>query len=219
MGENEQGGMLRTVIVLGLVALIAAVVTLSVVGLTQNASKQRDASVDMISDAVNANVGWQDDYKTSKFRYDAASFDDNAHTVSISGYKTGNNSKSSLVIPSTLLKDGIVYKITEIDNAAFISNKLTSIVIPDSVVSVGSGAFMGNDLTSVTFSKSMSNIESTSFAQNDFVTVTIPANIQRINGSAFMSNLSLQQVVIENHDASIDKAAFWGNDKIKFIYK
>ena len=33
MGENEQGGMLRTVVVVGLVALIAAVITLGVVGL------------------------------------------------------------------------------------------------------------------------------------------------------------------------------------------
>lgn len=33
MGENEQGGMLRTVVVIGLVALIAAVITMGVVGL------------------------------------------------------------------------------------------------------------------------------------------------------------------------------------------
>ena len=33
MGENEQGGMLRTVVVVGLVALIAAVITMGVVGM------------------------------------------------------------------------------------------------------------------------------------------------------------------------------------------
>lgn len=33
MGENEQGGMLRTVVVVGLVALIAAVITMGVIGM------------------------------------------------------------------------------------------------------------------------------------------------------------------------------------------
>ena len=33
MGENEQGGMLRTVVVVGIVAMIALIVTLGVVGL------------------------------------------------------------------------------------------------------------------------------------------------------------------------------------------
>lgn len=36
MGENEQGGMLRTVVVVGLVAMVALIVTLGVVGLKNN---------------------------------------------------------------------------------------------------------------------------------------------------------------------------------------
>lgn len=39
MGENEQGGMLRTVVVVGIIAMVALVVTLGVVGLKSNMSK------------------------------------------------------------------------------------------------------------------------------------------------------------------------------------
>lgn len=45
MGENEQGGMLRTVVVVGLVALIAAVVIFGVVGLNASMNKNSDTAV------------------------------------------------------------------------------------------------------------------------------------------------------------------------------
>lgn len=45
MGENEQGGMLRTVTVLGLVALIAAVVLVSIGGLKALAKQNMDAAI------------------------------------------------------------------------------------------------------------------------------------------------------------------------------
>lgn len=45
MGENEQGGMLRTVTVVGLVALIAAVVMMGVVGLKASMNKNTDTAV------------------------------------------------------------------------------------------------------------------------------------------------------------------------------
>lgn len=45
MGENEQGGMLRTVIVVGLVALIAVVVTMGVVGMKASMTKNSNTAV------------------------------------------------------------------------------------------------------------------------------------------------------------------------------
>ena len=49
MGENEQGGMLRTVIVVGLVALIAAVITMGVVGLKGSMTKNTDRAVGAVA--------------------------------------------------------------------------------------------------------------------------------------------------------------------------
>lgn len=45
MGENEQGGMLRTVVVIGLVALIAAVITMGVVGMKASMTKNTATAV------------------------------------------------------------------------------------------------------------------------------------------------------------------------------
>lgn len=49
MGENEQGGMLRTVVVVGLVALIAAVITVGVVGLKNNMTENTDRAVSAVA--------------------------------------------------------------------------------------------------------------------------------------------------------------------------
>ena len=48
MGENEQGGMLRIVVVVGLVAMVALIITLGVVGLKNNMSKNTDRAVGTI---------------------------------------------------------------------------------------------------------------------------------------------------------------------------
>ena len=45
MGENEQGGMLRTVVVVGLVAMVALIITLGVVGLKNNMTRNTDRAV------------------------------------------------------------------------------------------------------------------------------------------------------------------------------
>lgn len=45
MGENEQGGMLRTVVVVGIIAMIALIVTLGVVGLKNSMTKNTDRAV------------------------------------------------------------------------------------------------------------------------------------------------------------------------------
>ena len=248
MGEKEQGGMLRTIVVIGLISMMAVIIISLVVGLTRTVSKQSDAGVDVISKAVNVdtnskttnvNAGDQDDYETSKFKY--ASFDNKNHTVTIMGYKIRNNQESSLVIPSTVMKDGVVYKITKIGDHAFADNELTSIVIPDGVTEIGMAAFQGNNLTSIiipdsvvsvrkqafclnhltsiTFSKSMSVVEFASFSDNNLETVTIPANIQIINQDAFKDNYNLKQVVIENHDVSINQDAFMDDGNVKIIHK
>lgn len=46
MGENEQGGMLRTVVVVGIVALIAAVITMGVVGMKASLRSKTVLAVD-----------------------------------------------------------------------------------------------------------------------------------------------------------------------------
>lgn len=49
MGENEQGGMLRTVVVVGIVAMVALIITLGVVGLKGSMLKNTDRAVGAIA--------------------------------------------------------------------------------------------------------------------------------------------------------------------------
>lgn len=49
MGENEQGGMLRTVVVIGIIAMVALIITLGVVGLKNNMSKNTDKVVGTVA--------------------------------------------------------------------------------------------------------------------------------------------------------------------------
>lgn len=49
MGENEQGGMLRTVVVVGIVAMATLIVTLGVIGLKSNMTKNTDSAVGAVA--------------------------------------------------------------------------------------------------------------------------------------------------------------------------
>lgn len=51
MGENEQGGMLRTVVVVGIIAMVALIITLGVVGLKNNMTKNTNSAVGAVATA------------------------------------------------------------------------------------------------------------------------------------------------------------------------
>ena len=55
MGENEQGGMLRVVVVVGLVALIAAVVIFAVIKLKGTMTSTTDSASAGVSKAITDN--------------------------------------------------------------------------------------------------------------------------------------------------------------------
>lgn len=57
MGEKEQGGMLRNVVVVGLVAIIAIVMIFAVTGLKDSASDARNSGVTAIKTAYNPDYG------------------------------------------------------------------------------------------------------------------------------------------------------------------
>ena len=52
MGENEQGGMLRTVVVIGIIAMVALIITLGVVGLKDNMLKNQTNALQTVSKGV-----------------------------------------------------------------------------------------------------------------------------------------------------------------------
>ena len=214
MGENEQGGMLRVVVVVGLVALIAAVIIGGVVVSKANMNKHVTATTSLVEKQANTASG-TDDEATTIFKY--GKFDAGAKTVEIQGFDKSKSDwekhSQDLTIPSEYVKDGVTYKIVSIGSLAFYANQLTSVTIPNSVVSIGEYAFTNNQLTSVMIPNSVISIGNSAFEFNQLTSVTIPNSVTSIEKYAF-SNNKLTSVTVPNTVTSLDATAFDYNVKI-----
>ena len=192
MGENEQGGMLRVVVVLGIIALIAAVVIGGVVASKANMNKHVNDTTSLVGkmankDSANSSKGVTDDESTTIFKY--GSFDEGAKTVEIAGFDESkpNWDKYSrdLTIPSEYVKNGVTYKVVSIERMSFSEKQLTSVTIPNSVTSIGDWAFSKNQLTSVTIPNSVTSISGYVFYNNKLTSVTIPNTVTSLGGHVF----------------------------------
>jgi len=168
VGENEQGGMLRNVVVVGLVALIAAVVIYAVIGLKGNMLAGTSTATDSIQKQLGSNSNDNsnvvtDDYDTSNYFY---SDPDSNNMVTITGMKTGVRTALSgtVVIPSYLQKNGKKYTVNKIDGYVYSNSKITGVVIPGTIESIGDSAFQYTSLTSVIIPDSVKTIGSSAFS-------------------------------------------------------
>jgi hypothetical protein len=95
----------------------------------------------------------------------------------IGDWAFGNNnysSDSNNKLTSVVLPNSVTYIGA---NAFFNNTYLTSIVIPDSVTYIGDRAFENNSLTSVVIPDSVTSIGKSAFSDNELTSVTIGANV------------------------------------------
>jgi hypothetical protein len=141
---------------------------------------------------------------------------------------SGNTCRGIAEIPAEATKVGgfannpnlssIVFlgeNVRSIENLAFYSTGLTSIVIPASVVTIGSEAFIHSQLTSVTFGQGsrLQSIGQSAFAANQALTqVTLPASLTTIGNYAFRYNRNLQSLTFEPGSQLVSIADFAFHD-------
>ena len=134
------------------------------------------------------------------------------NTITIIGY---NGSVRDVVIPQTLY--GL--RVTGIGNEAFYRKGLTSVVIPNTVITIesvpinrySSGAFAGNpNLTRVTLENSIRTIGSYAFAGTGLTEIVIPNSVTSIGARAF-ENSSIRRVTFGSGLRTIGDGAFYRN--------
>ena len=105
-------------------------------------------------------------------------------TIGQSAFFNGYLKNTWEKLTSVILPDSII----TIGGNAFHSNALTSIDIPDSVTSLGANAFNGNKLTTINFGTGLTIIGAAAFTNNNLTEITLPSNISQINDGAFSGN-------------------------------
>jgi len=95
--------------------------------------------------------------------------------------------KGDIVIPEKITHNGITFVVTSIGEEAFFNRSITSIVIPNSIISIGSRAFRDcKDLTSVVIPNSVLIIEENAFANcSKLASISISDNVEYIGYYAF----------------------------------
>ena len=150
----------------------------------------------------------QQDYTTAE---ECFVFDESSGTITdylcYSGNSNGLPTVTDVVIPSSI--NGVSVK--TIGEAAFRGNKLTSVVLPDSVTAIEYSAFSSNNLTSVVISDSVTTIGAYAFESNNLTSVVIPDSVTGIRNSAFQNN-NLTSVVIPDSVTTIEGNTFYKNN-------
>ena len=125
-----------------------------------------------------------------------------------------------LVIPSTVVNNGITYPVTSIYFGTFFDcDSLISVYIPNSVTSISSLAFSGcRSLTSVTIPNSVTSIGYMAFGEcNSLTSITIPNSVTSMGNRTFVDCSSLTSVTIPNSVTSIGNGTFVGCSSLTSI--
>mgnify|MGYP004521407839 CR=1 FL=1 len=131
-------------------------------------------------------------------------FDESTGTITSYLCKAGNNNNlpsiTDVIIPSEI--NGVA--VTSIDIATFSNCNLTSVTIPDSVITIGMYAFNDNKLTSITIPNSVTTIGNSAFTGNNLISIIIPDSVTSIDDNIITYNPSLASITVSQNNKVYD---------------
>ncbi len=126
----------------------------------------------------------------------------------------------AITIPETVNYNAVDYNVTTIAEEAFLNcTGLTSIAIPDSIVSMGRLAFSScSGLTSVAIPNGVTSIEQATFATcTNLTTVDLPDSLTFIGVAAFGESTNLTTIDIPDSVVTIERQAFFGCESLSDV--
>ena len=122
-----------------------------------------------------------------------------------------NSYRGDIEIPSTVTLNETKYDVVRIGNHAFDSStRLTSVVIPNSIVNIDYSAFDGcTNLTAIVLPNSIKNIGDRAFAFTGLTSINIPESVTSIGDAAFTST-PITSIIISKSVTSIGGNVFLG---------
>ena len=132
-----------------------------------------------------------------------------------------NKYVGEIIIPSTIIYESAIYNVTKIGNGAFWScSELTSITIPNSVITISDYAFYNcRSLPSITIPNSVISIGEDAFnACYSLTSIIISNSLNSIERYTFVGCRSLSSLIIPNSVNSIGDNAFDDCVSLKEIY-
>ena len=121
--------------------------------------------------------------------------------------------KGDLVVPDTIAFKGKKLTVVNIgDQAFYCCEKLTSVVLPNTIKSIGEWAFAHcSKLTSIKLPDSLIIIDNDTFRRSNLVSITLPKTLTAIGSGAFSGCYQLYRIV---HRLNIFQNYFLKNSKM-----
>ena len=133
------------------------------------------------------------------------------NTVEVTYSDRDNNTYSgSISVPETVTNNGTEYSVTKIGEYAFQGSAVTSVSMPECIISIDYNAFKGcQNLESVTLPESLTTLGSYAFYSCKLLkTIKIPSGVTAIPSSCFYECSSLESVTIPEGVTTIGDDAF-----------